>query len=286
MEARAVRPRLSQAIFDPLRPAPVLGTIIAGPLSIKSAVRRSAVSPSVHPVDEVLPLPRLFALGLQHVLVMYANAVAVPLIVGGALHLPKDQLALLINADLFACGIATLIQTIGFGPFRDPAADHHGGHRGVDLADAGDGGDAGGRADRHLRRGADRRHLRPVRRPVRRARAALLSRRGHRLDHHHDRRVADAGRHRLGRGWRGRGRFRRRRLSRGRGRRADGDPAGDQVRPRLRRAHVGADRHRRRLRVNHRTRLDGFRRPAERGMAADRAAAAVRPARRSISCRS
>ncbi|HVJ52401.1 MAG TPA: nucleobase:cation symporter-2 family protein [Aliidongia sp.] len=71
----------------------------------------------VHPIDEVLPLPRLLALGLQHVLVMYANAVAVPLIVGGALHLPKDQLALLINADLFACGIATLVQTIGIGMF-------------------------------------------------------------------------------------------------------------------------------------------------------------------------
>jgi NCS2 family nucleobase:cation symporter-2 len=71
---------------------------------------------SVHPVDEVLPLPKLAALGLQHVLVMYANAVAVPLILGGALHLPRDQIALLINADLFACGIATLIQTIGVGP--------------------------------------------------------------------------------------------------------------------------------------------------------------------------
>ena len=71
----------------------------------------------VHPVDEILPLPKLFALGLQHVLVMYANAVAVPLIIGGALHLPKDQMAMLINADLFACGIATLIQTVGFGPF-------------------------------------------------------------------------------------------------------------------------------------------------------------------------
>ena len=65
----------------------------------------------------MLPLPKLFALGLQHVLVMYANAVAVPLIIGGALHLPKDQIAMLINADLFACGIATLIQTVGFGPF-------------------------------------------------------------------------------------------------------------------------------------------------------------------------
>ena len=75
------------------------------------------MSTSVHPVDEMLPLPRLFALGLQHVLVMYANAVAVPLIVGGALHLPKDQIAMLINADLFACGVATLIQTIGIGPF-------------------------------------------------------------------------------------------------------------------------------------------------------------------------
>jgi uric acid transporter len=75
------------------------------------------MSEPVHPVDEILPLPRLFALGLQHVLVMYANAVAVPLIVGGALNLPKEQIAFLINADLFACGIATLVQTIGFGPF-------------------------------------------------------------------------------------------------------------------------------------------------------------------------
>jgi hypothetical protein len=76
-----------------------------------------AVSEPVHPVDEILPLPRLFALGLQHVLVMYANAVAVPLIIGGALHMPKDQIALLINADLFACGIATLVQTVGVGWF-------------------------------------------------------------------------------------------------------------------------------------------------------------------------
>jgi xanthine/uracil permease len=37
------------------------------------------------PVDEVPRLARLFPLGLQHVLAMYAGAVAVPLIVGGAL---------------------------------------------------------------------------------------------------------------------------------------------------------------------------------------------------------
>lgn len=70
--------------------------------------------PQVHPVDEVLPAPRLVALGLQHVLVMYAGAVAVPLIVGRALQLSPEQVAVLISADLFACGVATLIQSIGF----------------------------------------------------------------------------------------------------------------------------------------------------------------------------
>ena len=47
-----------------------------------------------HPVDEQPPLLRLITLGLQHVLVMYAGAVAVPLIIGGALHLPRaDRLS-------------------------------------------------------------------------------------------------------------------------------------------------------------------------------------------------
>ncbi len=69
--------------------------------------------PAVHPVDERLPAGRLTALGLQHVLVMYAGAIAVPLIVGRALKLSPEQVALLISADLFACGIVTLIQSLG-----------------------------------------------------------------------------------------------------------------------------------------------------------------------------
>ena len=69
---------------------------------------------TVHPVDEKLPLPRLGALGLQHVLVMYAGAVAVPLIVGRALKLSPDQIVQLISADLFCCGLVTLIQSLGF----------------------------------------------------------------------------------------------------------------------------------------------------------------------------
>ncbi|VVE19195.1 purine permease [Pandoraea cepalis] len=77
----------------------------------------SVTTNTVDPVDERLPIGKLFMLGLQHVLVMYAGAVAVPLIIGGALGLPKDQIAFLISADLMCCGIATLIQSVGVGRF-------------------------------------------------------------------------------------------------------------------------------------------------------------------------
>jgi NCS2 family nucleobase:cation symporter-2 len=69
------------------------------------------------PVDEVLPLPRLATLGLQHVLVMYAGAVAVPLILAAALHLSRSDTAVLVDSDLFGCGLATVIQSLGIGPF-------------------------------------------------------------------------------------------------------------------------------------------------------------------------
>jgi NCS2 family nucleobase:cation symporter-2 len=68
---------------------------------------------TTHPVDEMLPPPKLFTLGLQHVLVMYAGAVAVPLIVGRALKLEPADVAFLISADLFVCGLVTLIQSMG-----------------------------------------------------------------------------------------------------------------------------------------------------------------------------
>lgn len=68
---------------------------------------------NVHPVDAHLPIGKVTALGLQHVLVMYAGAVAVPLIVGRALNLTPDQVAKLISADLFCCGLVTLIQALG-----------------------------------------------------------------------------------------------------------------------------------------------------------------------------
>ncbi|MEJ8857424.1 solute carrier family 23 protein [Variovorax robiniae] len=75
----------------------------------------SSRASKVHPVDEVLPVPKLAAYGLQHVLAFYAGAVLVPIILAGALGLSKEQLIHLINADLFTCGIASIIQAWGFG---------------------------------------------------------------------------------------------------------------------------------------------------------------------------
>lgn len=68
---------------------------------------------AVDSVNERLPAGKLFTLGLQHVLVMYAGAIAVPLIVGRVLKLDPEQVAFLISADLFVCGVVTIIQSLG-----------------------------------------------------------------------------------------------------------------------------------------------------------------------------
>ena len=58
-------------------------------------------------MDEVLPAPLLFVLGLQHLFIMYARAVAVPLIFLLALNLPISTIYLLVNAYLFLSFIST-----------------------------------------------------------------------------------------------------------------------------------------------------------------------------------
>lgn len=55
---------------------------------------------------------RASALGLQHVLAMYAGAVIVPLIVGEALGLTSTQLTYLVSIDILMCGIATIFQIV------------------------------------------------------------------------------------------------------------------------------------------------------------------------------
>lgn len=63
-----------------------------------------------------LPWLQQLLVSLQHVLLMYGGAVAVPLIVGQAAGLSRDEIAFLINADLLVAGIATLVQSLGIGP--------------------------------------------------------------------------------------------------------------------------------------------------------------------------
>ena len=66
-----------------------------------------------HPVDQVLPPQKLFIYGFQHVLAFYAGAVIVPILLAGAIGLSTEQLVHLINADLFTCGIASILQSVG-----------------------------------------------------------------------------------------------------------------------------------------------------------------------------
>ena len=70
--------------------------------------------PKKHPVDEILPIPKLAVYGFQHVLTFYAGAVIVPILLANSIGLTTEQLIHLINADLFTCGIASIIQSVGF----------------------------------------------------------------------------------------------------------------------------------------------------------------------------
>ncbi|NNE50794.1 MAG: purine permease [Sulfitobacter sp.] len=68
--------------------------------------------------DETPPIGRAIPLGLQHVLAMFASNVTPSIIVAGAAGLAfggPEQVYLIQMAMLFA-GIATLFQTVGFGP--------------------------------------------------------------------------------------------------------------------------------------------------------------------------
>ncbi|WP_295483728.1 nucleobase:cation symporter-2 family protein [uncultured Pseudomonas sp.] len=70
----------------------------------------------VAPPRQPLPLAQLILVALQHVLLMYGGAIAVPLIIGQAAGLSREEIAFLINADLLVAGVATVIQSLGIGP--------------------------------------------------------------------------------------------------------------------------------------------------------------------------
>jgi len=67
-----------------------------------------------HPVDQMLPPGRLVVYGIQHVLAFYAGAVIVPILLATAIGVEGEDLVYLIQADLFTCGVASIIQSVGF----------------------------------------------------------------------------------------------------------------------------------------------------------------------------
>src|SRR5438132_12178867 len=82
--------------------------------SVLTGFKRKGRTGAIHPVDQVPPLERLAVYGIQHVLAFYAGAVIVPLLLAAAIKLSNEQLIQLISADLFTCGIASIIQCVGF----------------------------------------------------------------------------------------------------------------------------------------------------------------------------
>lgn len=94
-----------------------MGATVSISAAATAATAVVSPSPAGDGIDTRESPPRLLLFGLQHVLVMYAGTVAVPLILGAALHLAPRQTIALISADLFTSGIATLLQTLGLWKF-------------------------------------------------------------------------------------------------------------------------------------------------------------------------
>lgn len=70
----------------------------------------------LYKVEDRPPLLTTVLLALQHLLAALGGIIAVPLVFGGALKLPADQVVALINAALLGSGVVTIIQCRGVGP--------------------------------------------------------------------------------------------------------------------------------------------------------------------------
>jgi nucleobase transporter 1/2 len=69
----------------------------------------------LYPVGSRPKMGLAILLGIQQYLTMFGATVLIPFIVGGAMQLPQDQLALLISTMFFVSGITTLIQQSPLG---------------------------------------------------------------------------------------------------------------------------------------------------------------------------
>jgi xanthine/uracil permease len=69
----------------------------------------------VYPLGSKPKWPLAILLGIQQYLTMFGATVLIPIIVGGAMKLPPEQLALMISTIFFTSGICTLIQQSALG---------------------------------------------------------------------------------------------------------------------------------------------------------------------------
>jgi nucleobase transporter 1/2 len=69
----------------------------------------------VYPIGSKPKWPLAVLLGIQQYLTMFGATVLIPFIVGGAMGLPPEQLALMISTIFFCSGICTLIQQSPLG---------------------------------------------------------------------------------------------------------------------------------------------------------------------------
>ncbi|MGB3366095.1 MAG: nucleobase:cation symporter-2 family protein [Acidaminobacteraceae bacterium] len=70
----------------------------------------------IYKIDDKPPLAIAIPLAIQHIVAAFSGIVAVPLVVGGVLGLPFEQMTYLVNMALFMAGVTTVMQTVGFGP--------------------------------------------------------------------------------------------------------------------------------------------------------------------------
>jgi len=65
--------------------------------------------------NKKLPLNQSIPLGIQHVLAMFAGNITVPIIIAGIFGQTPEEKIFLIQMALFVAGVATIIQTVGYG---------------------------------------------------------------------------------------------------------------------------------------------------------------------------
>ncbi len=86
---------------------------LEGDLSMKNTTQKKAQ----YEINDKPPPLQLLVLSLQHVLLYFPSAIAVPLIIAGALEMSQENTVVLMQSCFFLAGLATAVQAFGIGKF-------------------------------------------------------------------------------------------------------------------------------------------------------------------------